>query len=111
MLVILPSLSLPPHCTHTLSVRRREEVIFSSCSSLLHPVMITIQGEGIWVDLSTTRAQPSNISATGFMVSIILVQDELAQLIEAVLKNDTKNEQVKRIKNTFKSTTRRKCIG
>ena len=104
LLIILPSLSLPPHCTHTLSVRRREEEIFSSCSSLLHPVLLTTQGGQIWVDLSTTETQPSSIEATGFMISLITVPDDLIPVIQAVL-DQGHGEQVDRIRNNIWGNT------
>jgi len=84
LLLILPSLSLPSGCTHTLSVKRPgriAETWFTSCTSTTHPTMLTAEGGELWVDFTGT----GNISAEGFQLSLLSVPDGLRLLIEAAI--------------------------
>ena len=47
VLMILPSLSLPPGCTHTLTVRRGARTVFSSCQATDGPLLVTSQVQKI----------------------------------------------------------------
>jgi hypothetical protein len=88
LLIILSSLSLPPHCSHTLSVRkaatRGGEEMFSSCSSTSEPVILTSEGGELWVDFT---AGSGNNSAGGFQLSILSIADDLRHVINAVQGN------------------------
>ena len=56
------------------------------------------------MDLSTTETQPSSIEATGFMISLITVPDDLIPVIQAVL-DQGHGEQVDRIRNNIWGNT------
>ena len=43
VLLILPSLALPPGCSHTLTVRRGPRTVFSSCQATDGPLLVTSQ--------------------------------------------------------------------
>ena len=47
VLMILPSLSLPPGCSHTLTVRRGPRTVFSSCQATDGPLLVTSQVDRI----------------------------------------------------------------
>ena len=47
VLMILPSLSLPPGCSHTLTVRRGPRTVFSSCQATDGPLLVTSQVQKI----------------------------------------------------------------
>merc|ERR1719370_879067 len=66
--------------------------------------MLTTQGGQIWVDLSTTDTQSANIEATGFMISLLTVPDDLLPVIQAVL-NKGHGEQVDRVRNNLWGNT------
>jgi len=101
LLIILPSLSLPPHCSHTLSVRKtdrkRPEEVFSSCSSTPDPVLLTAEGGELLIDFTTGDG---DYSAGGFQLSIISVPDDLRHIIDAV-KGQRSGTHLERIKQTL----------
>ena len=43
VLLIVPALSLPPDCSHTLTVRRGPATVFTSCQSTEGPLLLTSQ--------------------------------------------------------------------
>ena len=43
VLLIMPGLSLPPGCSHSLTVRRGARTVFTSCQSTEGPVLLTSQ--------------------------------------------------------------------
>jgi hypothetical protein len=93
LLLILPSLSLPPHCSHTLSVRktasRGSDEVFSSCSSTTEPVLLTSEGGELWVDFT---AGSGNYSAGGFQLSLLSVPDDFRYMIDALAEQGSDNQ-------------------
>ena len=96
LLLILPSLSLPSGCTHTLSVKRpgrMTETWFTSCTSTTQPTMLTAEGGELWVDFTGT----GNTSAEGFQLSLLSVPDGLRLLIEAAIGQGKDHSNLDRI--------------
>jgi hypothetical protein len=92
-LLILPSLSLPPHCSHTLSVRRiantGDQEVFSSCSSTSSPVILTAEGGELWVDFS---AGEGIVTAGGFQLYLLSVPDNFRYIIDTVKDHGSEHQ-------------------
>jgi hypothetical protein len=101
LLIILPFLFLPPHCSHTLSIRkapsRGSEEVFSSCSSTPEPVLLTSEGEELWVDFS---AGEGNFTAGGFQLSLLSIPDDFRYMIDAIAQQGSES-QLDRIRQTI----------
>lgn len=84
-LLILPSLSLPDHCSHTLSIRTQVDqgsgIILETCKSVDKPQLLTVQSSALYIDFTGSGNKTSN----GFQISILSVSGEMAKVVEAVV--------------------------
>lgn len=112
VLLILPALSLPPDCSHTLSVRRGSRLVFSSCQSTDGPRLVTSQGSGeMWVDFksssnmssssfSSSLSSPSVVTSSGFQLSLVSVSEDMRHVIDTVTNTYNEyNEDISRHNN------------
>ena len=80
--------------------------MFSSCSSMPEPVLLTAEGGELWVDFT---AGEGNYSAGGFQLSLLSIPDDLRHVIEAVQGNEEEEKeeedsQMKRIRHQLWGT-------
>ncbi|XP_023327715.1 signal peptide, CUB and EGF-like domain-containing protein 2 [Eurytemora carolleeae] len=87
-LIIIPSISLPQLCTHTLNIRSQVDkgsgLIYETCKSSDKPLLLTAQSSSIYVDFQGK----GNLTSQGFQISILSVSSEVSQVLEAVLSPD-----------------------
>ena len=108
LLLLLPYLSLPPGCSHTLTIRNSEDrQVFSSCQPVTQPTLLTAEGGVLWVDFSPSppdhhlpslHTHPGNSTAGGFQLSLLSVPGDLLPLIQAVtgqVEQDTHMDRIK----------------
>ena len=108
LLLLLPYLSLPPSCSHTLTIRNSEDMqVFSSCQPVTQPTLLTAEGGVLWVDFSPSppdhhlpslQHDPVNSTAGGFQLSLLSVPGDLLPLIQAVTGQVEQDTHLDRIK-------------
>ena len=89
LLIIIPSLSLPPNCSYSLSVYTSETAIYKSCKSTSSPTMIPIEQSDIRVQFDGIGSD----TKTGFQMTIMTVPKDLQFLMEMIVNdgNDREN--------------------
>ena len=89
LLIIIPSLSLPPNCSYSLSIYTSDAAIFKSCKSRSSPTMIPVEQSDIRVQFDGIGSE----TRTGFQMTIMTVPKDLQFLVEmmATDSNDRDN--------------------
>ena len=101
LLILLPYLSLPPDCSHTLTIRTEDAQVFSTCNPSTEPILLTAEASTLWVDLTLTGF--SNQTAGGFQLSLLSVPPDLLPLVRAATQpRQEQNSQVSRVRERWR---------
>lgn len=83
VLLILPLLQLPSDCSSKLVVRHQSDIIYTSCSSRQHPLILTGHSSSLWVEFTSG----SSVAGLGFQLTALSVEEELGYLVDAVVNS------------------------
>ena len=102
LVVVLPSLSLPDNCSHSLSVVAGQENLLTSCHSLPSPRLLTTSSLHLTVSLSPSATSSSSSSlAAGFQMTVVSVPREMQAVLEVMTGAGTGAEIVNKIIRTI----------
>ena len=99
LLVILPSLSLPPNCSHSLTVWAGDQEILSSCLSLPSPRLLYTSTTSIRVSLSSSAGATSG--ATGFQMTVVSVPRNMGTVMEVMTGSGSEAEMISKLVRTM----------
>ena len=97
---MIPSLTLPPNCSHGLTITSEDGhlTLFQSCKSRMTPVLFPVKQTGIRIQFSGSGSS----TASGFLMSVLSVSRDLEYVLtEAMDKADSDNSVVARLVQTM----------
>ena len=76
---MIPSLTLPPNCSHYVTITSGDghSTLFQSCKTRMSPVMFPVKQTGIRIEFSGSGSS----TAPGFLMSVVTVSRDLEYII------------------------------
>ena len=97
---MIPSLTLPPNCSHFVTITSEDGhlTLFQSCKTRISPVLFPVQQSGVRIEFSGSGSS----SASGFLMSVLSVSRDLEYILtRAMDKADSDNSMVARLVQTM----------
>ena len=101
--MLLPSLSLPPNCSHSVKVVGGGEELLSSCLSLAAPRLLYTASPHLRVSLA--HSGHTDIGAAGFQMTVVNVPRNMKAVMEVMIGAGSEAEMISKLVRTMYQLT------
>ena len=89
---MIPSLTLPPNCSHYVTITSEDghSTLFQSCKTRMSPVMFPVKQTGIRIEFSGSGSS----TAPGFLMSVVTVSRDLEYIVTGAMNQEDSDTSV-----------------